>query len=85
MKDMINSMDGIIQSSKNSYSHSHPPSQNWKICILLRDENWKIDHIEYIDNSNDIIVHWEKDKKKQSVRLNLEDQYRWMKQEEKNE
>ena len=82
MKDLINSADGLIQESKKIYRKNNPPSQNWKMCLLLEDEGWKIESVDSIENSCDIIVKWKKEEKFHEIRLNSEDQRQWVKEKE---
>jgi len=78
MKNLIKSMEGLIQTSKDMFLRSSPRPQNWKICVLLGEEGWK-SKVEYINESTDILIHWNKGEKTQTIRLTMEDQYMWVK------
>ena len=56
-----------------------PDSKNEIECLKLFESGWKQDGFEHVDDSQDIITHWKKDRMdRKSIRLTFAQQKRWM-------
>ena len=80
MDEFIKAMEGFIQGTKvtyNNWPYKKKPSTNWIECYKLWKDGWKVEDYLEVDNSDDILVRFVKETKK-DIRITFSDQLMWL-------
>ena len=76
MDDFIEIFENFIKQANNNFILRAP--REWKKCIELQKDGWKITEYANVQNSDDIVVRWTRDTNNTEVKISFANQILWL-------